>query len=238
MARKTTILGMMVVVSIALLIVHAWAEPQINPGKWEITTTTEMAGMAPQTATHTQCITTDNLVPMSEDANQECQVTDITTQGNTVSWKITCGGKGGNKMSGTGSATYNGDSMHGTMSMTVEPYGTKINNTLSGRRIGACDGQAATTTSQAVTQQPQESSEAEEPVAVDDSTQAPQESCEAQETTTEDANTQESQESSKVGETIAEDAKDVGQAAKDEAKDGVIDEVRTEVRDAIKKLFE
>jgi hypothetical protein len=197
MARKITVLGAVVVVSIALVIVHAWAEPQMNPGKWEITTTTEMEGMPPQSKTHTKCITADDMVPMSEDANQECQVTDITTQGNTVSWRISCGG---GKMNGTGSVTYSGDSMNGTMNMTVEPYGTKIKNTLSGQRIGACDGQAATATSQTATQAPQESSE--------------------------------------IQETITEDVKDVGKTAKDEAKQGIIDEVRKEVREALKDLFE
>ncbi len=116
-----------------------WAEPQINPGNWEITTQTEMAGMPPQSVTHVQCITNDDLVPMSEDANQECQVTNIETRGNTVSWEISCGGQGGG-MSGTGEVTYEKNSMHGVMRMTIAPYGTQVKNTISGKRIGDCDG--------------------------------------------------------------------------------------------------
>jgi len=233
MARKVIIPG--VVISIVLLVGYAWAGPQMNPGKWEITTRTEMAGMAPQSATHTQCITADDMVPMSEDANQECQVTDITTQGNTVSWRISCSG---GKMNGTGSVTYNGDSMNGTMSMTIEPYGTRVHNTLSGRRIGPCDGQAATSPSvpsQTAPQETQQQSEVEESTA---DTQTPQESSEAQEPMTEDANTQTSQEDSEVQETITEDVKDVGRAAKDEAKENVIDEVRKGIRGVIRDLFE
>ncbi|MBN1256010.1 MAG: DUF3617 domain-containing protein [Deltaproteobacteria bacterium] len=216
MARKIAVLGTVVLVSIALVIIHAWAEPQMNPGKWEITTTTEMEGMPPQTQTHTQCISADNMIPMSEDANQECQVTDLTTQGNTVSWRISCSG---GKMNGTGSVTYNGDSMHGTMSMIIEPYGTRVHNKLSGRRIGPCDGQAATSPSvpsQTAPQETQQQSEVEKSTA---DTQAPQESSEVQET-------------------ITEDVKDVGRAAKDEAKENVIDEVRRGIREVIRGLFE
>ena len=124
--------------------VLAWAEPKMNPGKWEMTTKTTMAGMPPQTVTHTQCVTNDDLVPMSRDANQECRVTDIVYKGNTVSWKISCGGQGGG-MTGTGKVTYTGDNMHGTMHMTMTGSNMQVNNQLSGRRIGACDGSASNT---------------------------------------------------------------------------------------------
>jgi hypothetical protein len=42
---------------------------------------------------------------------------------------------------------------------------------------------------------------------------------------------------SAAGGVIAEDAKDMGRAAKDEAKQGTIDEIRKGVRGAIKGLF-
>jgi len=137
--KKRLFLTSIAVVSITLMIGAAWAESLMKPGQWEITTTTEMAGMPPQSMTHTQCITSDNVIPMSKDANKECQVTDIKTRGNTVSWKISCGGQGG-KMKGTGSVTYNGNSMNGVMDMTIVSHGTKVKNTLSGRRVGACGG--------------------------------------------------------------------------------------------------
>jgi hypothetical protein len=238
MAKKNIIPSVVISIVIVLLVGYAWAEPQINPGKWEITTTTEMEGMPPQSQTHTQCITADNMVPMSHDANQECQVTDLITHENTVSWKITCGGKDGNKMSGTGLATYNGDSMNGTMSMIIEPYGTKIHNTLSGWRIGPCDDQAATSPSvpsQTAPQETQQQSEVEESTA---DTQVMQQQSEFEDSTTEGTTTQESQEDSNAQETITEDVKDVGRAAKDEAKEGVIDEVRKGIRGIIRDLFE
>lgn len=144
----------------------AFAGPNMNPGKWEITTKTEMAGMPPQSRTHTQCVTADDLVPMSRDAHQECQVTDIRTSGNTVSWKISCGGQGG-QMKGTGSTTYSGNSMNGVMDMTIVSYGTKVKNILSGRRVGPCDGQSNAATSTTAAQSPQERSAVEETITED-----------------------------------------------------------------------
>ncbi len=197
MKYKCIAIGMLV--STALLIGHAWAGPQMNPGKWEITTKTEMAGMPPQSITHTQCVTNDDLVPISEDAGKECQVSDIRIEGNTAHWKIVCGGKGG-KMEGTGQVTYHGDTMEGTMQMVVSGANMQITNHLTGRRIGNCDGQAAAQPAKTAKQAPQKPSAVEE--------------------------------------AIVKDAKDVGSAAKDEAKQSTVDEVRKEVRGVFKKWFD
>jgi hypothetical protein len=118
------------------------AQVNMNPGLWEITTTTEMVGMpgaGPPPLTHTQCITAEDLVPQSEEASEVCTVSDINTEGNTISWKITCGGQGGG-MEGTGTITYNGDTMEGTMEMAMPMTGMQIKNTLVGKRIGECEG--------------------------------------------------------------------------------------------------
>lgn len=95
-----------------------WAGPQINPGQWQITTKTQMPGMPPQSMTHHQCITEEDLVPMSQDADQNCQVKDLRTVGSTVYWNMTCGGQGG-QMDGTGEVTYDGDTMSGKMEMVI-----------------------------------------------------------------------------------------------------------------------
>lgn len=137
MLRKLFLITLVSVMTVSFALV--WAGLQMNPGKWEITTQTEMAGMPSQSITHVQCLTADDLVPMSQDATQECQVTDIVYSGNTVSWKITCGGQGGG-MKGTGSVTYNGNSMNGVMNMTITGGGNmKIKNTMIGRRLGECN---------------------------------------------------------------------------------------------------
>ncbi|MFO8239434.1 MAG: DUF3617 family protein [Dissulfuribacterales bacterium] len=136
MKRKVLLLSIVGV--IALSVVTAWAGPKMNPGKWEITTKTTMAGMPAQSITHIQCITKEDLIPVNQDANQGCQVTDIVYDGNTVSWKISCGAQSGG-MKGTGKVTYNGDSMQGTMHMIMSGSDMQINNQFQGRRIGPCD---------------------------------------------------------------------------------------------------
>ena len=121
----------------------ALAEPNVTPGKWEVTTTTEMvgvpgmAGMVPP-VTHTQCLTKGELVPQSEQSSKECKMSDIKVDGDSVSWKMSCSGQSG-EMEGTGTVTYKGDSMTGTMNMVLKGAGMQIKNTISGKRIGACD---------------------------------------------------------------------------------------------------
>lgn len=114
----------------------------LNPGLWEITTVTEMVGMpgaGPPPMTFTQCITAENLVPQSEGETEVCQVSDVAVEGNTVSWKIVCSGQGGG-MEGTGTITYNGDTMEGTMEMVMPQVNMQIKNTLTGKRVGECEG--------------------------------------------------------------------------------------------------
>ena len=129
------------ILSLLLCVEVAWARINLNPGKWKITTKTEMTGMgnidmAP--ITHTQCLTEADLVPQSKEASNECQISEIHQHGNTVSWKIICSGQGG-QMVGTGQVTYNGDSLHGTMDMDITGAGMHVKNIITGRRIGECD---------------------------------------------------------------------------------------------------
>ncbi|MDY0109832.1 MAG: DUF3617 family protein [Candidatus Krumholzibacteria bacterium] len=121
---------------VALLAGVAWTASPTVTGKWEVTTTTEMTGMPPQSVTHVQCMTDDNLVPVSEEARQECKITAIEIEGSAVSWSIICGE---GRMTGTGRIIFEGDRMHGTMQMTIDGIGTQVTNTLTGRRIGDCD---------------------------------------------------------------------------------------------------
>ncbi|MBN2332410.1 MAG: DUF3617 family protein [Deltaproteobacteria bacterium] len=181
----------------------ALAQPNLNPGKWEISTETEMTGMGNmkmQPQTHVQCLTEEDLVPQNKEASNECQVSDIQQHGDTVSWKITCSGQGG-QMIGTGQATYRGDTMSGTMDMEISGTGMRVKNIFRGRRIGDCDSSETNRTSQ----QPTRQTARQEPAA-DTSI-------------------------------LAEDAKDVGKAARDEAKQSTIDEVREGVRGLFKGVF-
>jgi len=110
MVKRIFLLGF--AFSITLSLGVAFAGPKLNPGKWEITTETEMVGMPmkmpPQT--YTQCLTGEEFVPQKQDTSNECQISDIKVDGNTVSWKITCSGQSG-QIEGTGRITYSSDSM-------------------------------------------------------------------------------------------------------------------------------
>jgi len=131
---------MVLLFSITLCLGTAFAGPNLNPGKWEITTQTEMAGMPMSIppVTHTQCLKGKDLIPQSQEAGKECQVTDIKTSGDTVSWKIVCSGQNG-RMEGTGEVTYSGDRMEGVMNMVIQGAGMQVKNKISGQRIGDCD---------------------------------------------------------------------------------------------------
>ncbi|HDP24790.1 MAG TPA: DUF3617 family protein [Deltaproteobacteria bacterium] len=139
MVNKMCMLVVVFFITLCLSTAFA-AGPNMNPGKWEITTQTEMAGMpmSMPAVTHTQCITGDELIPQSQEANQECQVSDIKFSGDTVTWKIVCSGQNG-RMEGTGSVTYRGDTMEGTMDMIISGANMQVTNKISGKRIGNCD---------------------------------------------------------------------------------------------------
>lgn len=50
-------------------------------------------------------------------------------------------------MEGSGSVTYNGNHMNGTMTMTIAGGANmQIKNIMTGRRIGECDGSTSRTT--------------------------------------------------------------------------------------------
>ena len=123
-----------------LFVGAAFAGPDMNPGKWRITSETEMAGMPVKTppVVTTQCLTQDNLIPKDQKAGQECQVIDVKVTGNKVSWAISCKGQGG-AMEGKGSVTYQGDEMNGLSTMEMKEIGMKMTIKMKGKRIGDCD---------------------------------------------------------------------------------------------------
>ncbi len=111
----------------------------MQEGLWEITTKTQMPGMDMPPMKHTQCLTKKDFVPQgSQQPGQECKITDVKVEGNTVRWTIECKGQGG-EMKGTGKTTYSGDSFEGTMTMSIPQGNMNITSQISGRRIGDCE---------------------------------------------------------------------------------------------------
>jgi phage tail tube protein FII len=114
----------------------------MEEGLWEITTEVKMEGMPFQMppVTHTQCITQEDLVPdtsQAEQTEQKCEVTNLKVKGNTVTYDLTCAGDD-HKMTSHSSITYEKDRMQGSMTATMEPNNMTMGYTMTGRRIGDC----------------------------------------------------------------------------------------------------
>ncbi|MES9936269.1 MAG: DUF3617 family protein, partial [Sedimenticola sp.] len=109
----------------------------MNPGLWEWSTEMEMPGMPmkmPPTV-YQQCITREDLVPREGGQNQDCEITEMETSGDTVSWQMTCSSPAGQVIS-SGKMTYAGDSATGEMS--VNTAGMEMLSRSRGRRLGEC----------------------------------------------------------------------------------------------------
>lgn len=134
----------LLIVSIVILAaaVSVQAGPDMQEGLWQITTTFEMPGMPMKMPpmTHTQCITQDDLVPQArQQPGQECRVSNYKVVGNTVSYDVVCKAEG-NEMEGHGEATYSGDSMSGSMQMTMTgQQQMQMTYHYTGKRTGPCN---------------------------------------------------------------------------------------------------
>ncbi|MEJ2201704.1 MAG: DUF3617 family protein [Desulfuromonadaceae bacterium] len=110
----------------------------MREGLWEITTTTEMAGMPFQIPpmTFTQCITQQDLVPQEQKSDNECTMSHSQISGNQVSWTFVCKGEGGSSR-GEGTITYHGDRFDGKSNIAMEG-GMQMVNKMQGKHIGPC----------------------------------------------------------------------------------------------------
>jgi hypothetical protein len=134
------ILAISVVLLASLSTSIAGSGPNMQEGKWEVTTRMEMPGMSismPE-VTSTQCLTRKDFVPQGSQQGQECKITKTKVDGNTVTWTVKCSGQGG-EVTGTGKMTYSGSSFKGTIEMTVVQSNTKMINHINGHRIGDCE---------------------------------------------------------------------------------------------------
>ena len=126
---------------VALLVLFASpvvASPDVQEGSWEITIESEMSGIKMPPQKHTQCFTTDDLVPIDPKAPQSCVIKEKRYEGNTVNWTMECSSNGVKTVS-TGSIVYDKDSFSGGMEIAVGDSDMKLVNTMSGRRLGPCE---------------------------------------------------------------------------------------------------
>jgi hypothetical protein len=113
-----------------------------KPGKYQITSETEMPGMPmkipPQT--FVQCVTKEDPVPVVQQGQNGCAMKSQQVKGNRVSWEMECNQQG-QVTTGTGEVTYSGTSFNGVFKVTIAaPTGNMTMTTKTrGERIGACD---------------------------------------------------------------------------------------------------
>jgi hypothetical protein len=115
--------------------------PNLEPGKWEITTKVKIPGMPAEMANrefvHTQCLTEEDFVPRGSQASSgDCEIRDINQRGNTVTWTMHCS-TGQGDMDGEGRIVYSGDTFSGNI--TTNMPGMQIKQQMKGRRLGPCE---------------------------------------------------------------------------------------------------
>ncbi len=135
---------MLTLIIVALICLATSANAvDMQDGKWEITVQTEMQGtsMKLPPMTYTQCLTSQNIIPMQSKSGQQCEFIEKNISGNPVTWKIRCTGQG-MKMDIDGKVNYQNTSFSGNITMRMNnPDGaeTVMRQKMSGKRIGDCN---------------------------------------------------------------------------------------------------
>jgi len=154
--------GVLGVSAVLVLAGVAGAADGVREGKWEFTSEIQMEGMPQMPALppgvklppgmsvstrgnsmHSKvvkCITKDDLVPASDQkTDNKCKTTKMERKGNTVKWSTVCN-DGGMKMTGDGVATYTGETMDSTMTMTTQGQGQSTRQVVKtkGKYLGVC----------------------------------------------------------------------------------------------------
>lgn len=119
-----------------LLLPLTAAAAEMRDGMWEITTAMDIPGMKmpPQTMKH--CYTKEDVKDQKKMVNNDknCTITELSTNGNKVSWKMKCSGQNPGTFSGV--TTFAGESYESVMKMQSQDM--TMNMKAKGRRIGVC----------------------------------------------------------------------------------------------------
>ncbi|WP_316364409.1 DUF3617 domain-containing protein [Candidatus Thiodiazotropha sp. CDECU1] len=123
----------------ALLSYDVYAsEINMNPGLWHWTAVLNTPGMPMQLlppTSYTTCITRADFVPKDSQLGQACETIDLITEGDKVSWNISCTRSVGVTTS-QGSITYYGDTAEGVIN--IDLGGVLMNSKTTGKRLGPC----------------------------------------------------------------------------------------------------
>jgi hypothetical protein len=127
---------------LAILAAGVLASPAVAQQKgdqWEISVKMEMEGMSLPAQTVRMCLDKrakeESYVPQS---SGDCKVQGVQRSGNTVRYRMECGGK--EPMVADGEMTWAGDSYSGKMKMKGKSSGDsfEMSQAFSGRKVGEC----------------------------------------------------------------------------------------------------
>ncbi len=125
----------------ALFCSTSMAEPvevNMNPGLWEWTAEVNIPNMPnkiPPTV-NKKCLTKKDLVPTAKQPGQKCDIKELDTSRESVSWAMTCTSARG-PIASTGKMFYNGDTAHGEVKVNTQ--GMLMTSKMSGKRLGPCE---------------------------------------------------------------------------------------------------
>lgn len=119
------------------------APGEMKEGQWEISMTVNMPGMpvAIPPQTFRSCLNRENAVPRQEDEEADCDFEEMTNDGQTVKWRVTCRDENGAVAKSNGKIVYSGGSFQGEMATeTTDPENgrMKMTSTMKGRYLGPC----------------------------------------------------------------------------------------------------
>lgn len=135
--HRKTIAALITAISCSISMAAA-QEVNMNPGLWEWTAEMNIPNM-PQKMPPTvnrKCLTKKDLVPATKKPGQECDIKDLKTTNDSVSWAMTCKSPQG-PVASTGQMFYNGDTAHGKVKVNAQ--GILMSSKMSGKRLGPCN---------------------------------------------------------------------------------------------------
>ncbi len=129
---------------LALPLAALATEPNIQPGEWELTSTTRFIGtpMPEQKQSTTECLTREDLADgLVFDVDvEDCQITDKDMRRDGMSYSMTCAQEDGFDMVMNAEMQFLGNRTQGTVAAEMNtPMGAmKMEVLLEGTRIGDC----------------------------------------------------------------------------------------------------
>lgn len=147
----TLLLNSISVAALCTCAATSLAAPSLRPGKWEMSTQTQIVGIAqPLPPLHmTECLspaqardpvkTATERFRQSVAPGQQCNISHRAESGRSVTWSVAC--TGSQPLTSRGRVTFdNSGAYHGSMNSEImSPIGpVKMMQSFQGRRLGAC----------------------------------------------------------------------------------------------------